>query len=507
MNQRKQGIFLSYLNIFLHAFIGFLYVPLLLHYIGKNEYGLYQLIGSLIAYFSVMDFGLTAAVVRFYAKYRALKDQEGMENILAIALRGYAVVDALVLAVGAFCYFHLDQIFGRSMGPAELTEASHIFLLLLFNIAITLSTRVFQAVINAEERFLFLKGTETVQLVLQPILVVLVLQKYPYAFSVAAVQTLINVVLILARFYYCFGKLHIRIKYHYWNHELYAEFSKLALSIFSVAIIDQVFWKTNQVILGIISGTAAVAVYSVASLVYLNYMSISVAISGVYLPHISGVVAQENGDEYLSDLFIQVGRAQYYLLALVTTGFIIFGRQFIAFWAGPGFQDAYAITLLIILPFTIDLIQNIGLAILQAKNQYDFRAKVYSSVGILNIVLAIPLGIRFGGIGCAFSTGFSMFVGNGLIMNWFYNKYVGIDILEFWREIGKITVVVAICCIAGYAGNLLFMTNSKFIYGLKIILYTIFYCIILYRYSFNIAEKRIIAKVKQRIISEINDNE
>lgn len=125
----------------------------------------------------------------------------------------------------------------------------------------------------------------------------------------------------------------------------------------------------------------------------------------------------------------------------------------------------------------------------------------------LNIVLAIPLGIRFGGIGCAFSTGFSMFVGNGLIMNWFYNKYVGIDILEFWREIGKITVVVAICCIAGYAGNLLFMTNSKFIYGLKIILYTIFYCIILYRYSFNIAEKRIIAKVKQRIISEINDNE
>lgn len=47
MNQRKQGIFLSYLNIFLHAFIGFLYVPLLLHYIGKNEYGLYQLIGSL----------------------------------------------------------------------------------------------------------------------------------------------------------------------------------------------------------------------------------------------------------------------------------------------------------------------------------------------------------------------------------------------------------------------------------------------------------------------------
>ena len=84
MNQRKIGIFLSYLNILLLAVLGFIYVPILLHYIGKNEYGLYQLIGSLIAYFSIMDFGLTAAVTRFYTKYKALKDQVGMENILAI---------------------------------------------------------------------------------------------------------------------------------------------------------------------------------------------------------------------------------------------------------------------------------------------------------------------------------------------------------------------------------------------------------------------------------------
>lgn len=96
MNQRKFGIFLSYLNIMLHAFIGFLYVPILLHYIGKSEYGLYQLMGSLIAYFSIMDFGLTAAVIRFYTKYKALNNQKGMENILALSLRGYGIVTILV---------------------------------------------------------------------------------------------------------------------------------------------------------------------------------------------------------------------------------------------------------------------------------------------------------------------------------------------------------------------------------------------------------------------------
>lgn len=75
MNQRKLGIFLSYLNITLQSLLGFLYIPILLHYIGKSEYGLYQLMGSLIAYFGIMDFGLSAAVIRFYAKYLALKDR------------------------------------------------------------------------------------------------------------------------------------------------------------------------------------------------------------------------------------------------------------------------------------------------------------------------------------------------------------------------------------------------------------------------------------------------
>lgn len=93
--------------------------------------------------------------------------------------------------------FFLNQIFAGSMTAKEVGEAKSLFLLLLFNIALTLSTMVFRAVINAHEKFLFLKGAETVELVLQPLLVILVLRQYPSAFSVAMVQTLMNIILIL----------------------------------------------------------------------------------------------------------------------------------------------------------------------------------------------------------------------------------------------------------------------------------------------------------------------
>lgn len=499
MNERKIGILLSYLNIALHAIVGFLYVPILLHYIGKSEYGLYQLIGSLIAYFSIMDFGLTAAVTRFYTKYKALKDKVGMENILAISLYGYGGATGLSLLVGGICYWNLDSIFGASMTAGELLEARHMFLLLLFNIAVSLSTMVFRSVINAYEKFLFLKGLETVQLILQPALVILILQKYPTAMAVAVAQTMLNVGLILARIYYCFARLHITIQFHYWNQELFHDFKKLALSVFCVSLIDQVFWKTNQIILGIVQGTGAVAVYSIASLIYMNYMALSTAISGVYLPHITEMVAQRKPMEELSALFIQIGRWQYYLLALVATGFIIFGRQFIQLWAGSGFEDSYWITILIILPFTIDLIQNIGLAILQAMNRYEFRAKIYFLTGVLNLVLAIPLGIKYGGIGCAVATGFSMLIGNGVVMNYFYKKYIGLDIHRFWKQIGRVSLSVGLCLVVGYGVDHVISGTGKLLFLLKILGYMVLYGVMVYFTAMNPEEKEKVRGIGKRL--------
>ena len=502
MYERKIGILISYFNLILQTVIGFGYVPLLLHYIGISEYGLYQLIGSFIAYFAIMDFGLTAAVVRFYTKFKAEKDELAMENLLGISAIAYGIISLMLFMIGIICYYHIDYIFGATMSYTEIKTAKMLFLLLLFNIVLTVSSMLFKAVINAYEKFLFLKGLETCQLLLQPIIILLVLQKYPSSVAVALVQTVINIFLITARCYYCFIKLRIKIKYHYLDVELLKDVKKLALSVFVVVVIDQVFFKTNQVILGVINGTNAVAIYSIASLIYMSYMALSTAISGVYLPYITEMIANNVSIQKISDLFIQIGRWQYYLLALVGSGFIIFGKDFIIIWAGKDFEESYYITLLIILPFTIDLIQNIGLSIMQAQNKYDFRAKVYFIMGIFNICLAIPLGMQYGGIGCAFATGLSMFIGNGIIMNWYYLKVTKLDILKFWKEIGKISIYVILITFAGYSLYNYQNVNSVGAFIVGIVIYTVIYSFVIYKLCMNNSEKEKILNLiskRQRI--------
>ena len=489
MNQRRMGALLSYGNIGIQTILGFAYVPLLLYYMGKSQYGLYQLMGSLIAYFGIMDFGLSVVVVRFYTKYKTLHDSLKLENFLAFIQRAYGCIAVLALVFGGILYFFIDAIFSRGLTISELSDAKRIYLLLLVNIVVTLLGMMYRSVIIANERFVFLKGIETLQLCIQPVVVVAVMREWPTAFAMASVMTGINVILTVMRMCYCFLILQIRVKYHFFDFTLFKEAKRLAVSSFTVTIVDQVFWKTNQIILGALINTAAVAVYSISSLFYMGYMSLSTAISGVFLPKVTELVTQKVANRELSDLFIRIGRVQYLILALVLSGFMVLGREFIHLWAGPDFSDAYWITLLIIIPFTIDLIQNIGLSIMQARNTYGFRAKVYCGIGIFNLILAIPMASYYGGIGCAFASGLSMFIGNGIIMNWYYASVEKLDICRFWKEILSMSVGVLIVLCIGYAVNLWMGNGGRLLFAIKVFLYVLLYAAVMRYAAMNDYEK------------------
>ena len=88
---------MSYISLIANAVIGFIYVPLLLRFMGQEEYGLYQLMGAFIAYFSVMDFGLSSTIVRYFSKYKALDDRKSMENVLALSALIYFIITLLML--------------------------------------------------------------------------------------------------------------------------------------------------------------------------------------------------------------------------------------------------------------------------------------------------------------------------------------------------------------------------------------------------------------------------
>lgn len=443
VNQLKAGVVLNYVVIFLNTVVGLLYTPYMLRMMGQSEYGLYSLVASVIAYLTVLDLGFGNAIVRYTAKFRAEKKTEEQYEMFGMFFLLYLVIGIVAFGIGLGLYFNVDTLFGNTMTAVELDRARIMMLLLVANLAFTFPMSIWSSIIQAYEDFVFQKSLNIIRIILNTAVMICLLHFGYKAVAMVVVQTIFNVLTLVINFIYCRRKLNIhiyfRFKHFHWG--FLKEVAIYSFWIFLNAIMDRVYWSTGQFVLGAMVGTAAVAVFAIAIQLEGMYMQFSTAISSVFLPKVTAMVATNRSRKEISDLFIRTGRIQYIVLAYILSGFIIFGRQFIELWAGAGYTDAYIISLLFFIPLTVPLIQNLGITILQARNEMKFRSVLYIIIALVSLAMQIVLTRYFGGIGCAMGVSGALVVGQILIMNVYYRRRQDLDIKTFWKEISKMSII------------------------------------------------------------------
>lgn len=449
VHQRKAGAVLSYVALLVNAVVSFAYVPILLSFLTESEYGVYELIGSIIGYLSVMDMGLSTTLSRFYVRARERHDANYVGNLLAMSVMVYGVLTVLAVAVGAAIYFAIDPLFGRTFTEGELVLAQQMMLLVILNCAIVLPGNWFLALINANERFVFARSLSIVKYVMQMIVVVLVLTWQDNAVNVLIVQVALNAATVLCYAAYCRKLLDVRIGFSGFDRKLLRSLLAFSFFILLNMVFDQIFWKTGQVVLGAVSGAAAVAVYGIAcKLITAGYMQVSTGVASVFLPKLTKISAVTDDMDEINGLFVRIGRLQAILVWGMCAAFIALGEGFIKLWAGAGFEDAYPAIVLLMLGLSISLVQNLGISILQAKNKMAFRSIVYIVIAIIDVVISIPISAEYGVIGCAATAAVMLFVGTGPIMNIYYSRAIGLNIKHFFREVLPLMVPAVLCALA-----------------------------------------------------------
>ena len=443
VNQLKAGVVLNYVVIILNTVVGLLYTPYMLRMMGQSEYGLYSLVASVIAYLTVLDLGFGNAIVRYTAKFRAEKKTEEQYEMFGMFFLLYLVIGIIAFGIGLGLYFNVGTLFGDTMTAVELDRARIMMLLLVANLAFTFPMSIWGSIIQAYEDFVFQKSLNIFRIILNTAVMICLLHFGYKAVAMVVVQTIFNVLTLVLNFIYCRRKLNIhiyfRFKHFHWG--FLKEVAIYSFWIFLNAIMDRVYWSTGQFVLGAMVGTAAVAVFAIAIQLEGMYMQFSTAISSVFLPKVTAMVATNRSRKEISDLFIRTGRIQYIVLAYILSGFIIFGRQFIELWAGADYTDAYIISLLFFIPLTVPLIQNLGITILQARNEMKFRSVLYIIIALVSLAMQIVLTRFFGGIGCAMGVSGALVVGQILIMNVYYRRRQDLDIKTFWKEISKMSII------------------------------------------------------------------
>ena len=478
--QLKSGVVLSYLTLILSNIIALVYTPFMLRMMGQSEYGLYSLVASVVAYLTILDFGFGNAIIRYTAKYRAEEREGELSSLFGMFLAIYIVIGVIALIVGIGLYSHVDFLFGNSMNADELSKVRLMFFLMVVNVAITFPLSIFPSIIVAYEHFVYHKVVNLFRILLQPCLMIPLLLLGYKALGMVVLVTVLNVLSLLVYCWYCFARLKVSIVFSGFYRPLLKEISSYSFYVFLTIIVDRAFWSTGQFILGMLSGTEDVAIYALVVQLCNYYMTLSVAISGVFLPKMTRLVSERKGMKEISDLFIKIGRIQFIVLAYVLFGFVLFGKSFVSYWAGDGYEKVYPLTLMLMIPQTIPLIQNLGISVLQALNRQRFRSFLNFIVSVLSVFVSYLLTKKYGIVGCAVSTGCALLLGHGLILNWYYETKIQLAIMSFWKQIVRLSVPVVVAVVLTALVKYFWGTGNLWVLFTEGIVYTVLYFILLW---------------------------
>ncbi|MGZ2371879.1 oligosaccharide flippase family protein [Ancylomarina sp. YFZ004] len=483
MSQLKKGALLSYATIIITNLVGLVLTPFVVHKLGDSEYGLYLLIGSFVAYLSLMDLGLNNTIVRFVSKYRAEKDLLGERKFLGTTMLIYLAISTILVIVGICLYINLDKIFGQSLSLGQMAAAKIMFLILIFNVAITLPGGTFTALCTAYGEFVFPRALGIIKYLLRAATVYAILTMGGKSISLVVIDTIFSLLVILITFYYCVSKLKVKFVFKESNKDVIRKIFKYSIWIFILGLIRSFQWNAGQIILGINENTVIVAIFGIGLMLGGYFGAFSGVINTLLLPKAAQMIIISNSPKELTDTMIKVGRINIFISLLILSGFIVLGKEFILLWVGESYLESWNIALIIMFATCIPLTQSFGMSILEIKDKVKYRAigtLISTSIAVL---LGYFLSTDYGFYGILIPIAVAMFI-NTIINNVLFVIYFKFQIVTFYKKTFLFQIVYTLVFVGVgvlFKTNLVIDSWFKFVVagGSYSILYVLFYSILL----------------------------
>lgn len=490
----KIGALLSYFLIFFNAIYGLIISPYMLSTIGESEFGVYKTIGSLATSIAVLEFGIGGTLQRYIAKFNADKDTKSSSNFSAMAMLEACGLAVIMLVVGGILFFTIEPIYGKTFTNAELNRAKQIYVVLIAFVILHFFENVFNGIIAGYNRFIFVNSIKIVSIFLKIVLYLVLLPIWKNSLVIVLISVAIEIVVIGIEIFFLKFIIHHVIRLYKWENILFKESFIYTAFLFIQSLIVQFNGNIDNMVIGAVIGTASVTVYSFAIQIFNMYEQCATSVSGVILPTIVQMEARGADGKDYERVVVKYGRVQWMVLGAALFGFLSCGREFFSIWLGDGFEDCWALSLILMIPTTFPLIVNVCLAVLKAKNLLHFRtfSLVFSTV--LNAILTIYGTGIWGYWAAAAGTAVSKIVGSILLMNFYYYKKLKINMFRVYIQIfHKLTI----CMIAA---SVICLGLNNLIYGswitlfFKVIVFCLVYGVLIFIFGFNADERKSLLK-------------
>jgi O-antigen/teichoic acid export membrane protein len=437
------GTATKYLLLAVNIGLGVFLMPFTLRHLGAAEYGLWMLVASMTYYFQLLDLGYGSGVVRHIAEADARHDLDRVNRIVSTFVIVYAGL-GMAAAVGVaaiiawiiprFPRLHADQI----------ARAQILLALMGARIAVGFPMTVFGAVTTARQRFALNNSVAIAVALVNGAATYLVLSAGYGLVALVAATTAVGLSSYAA--YACTARIAmptLRIRVSAFSRGLVREVTTYSVYLFLIDIAIQIGFNLDNLVIGAVLGTSAVAVYAIALRLADYQRQMCNQFNGLLFPVVVRFDASGRRDA-LHDLLVDGTRIALTLVVGVTICVVGFGRPLIVQWMGPGFAGSVVPLYVLALTGVVLVGQGPLGNILLGTGRHRLVAVVALLEALVNLALSLVLVRRYGITGVAVGTALPVLVANLCILLPAACRQVEIGVGTFARLVASPAIVGAV---------------------------------------------------------------
>lgn len=391
-----------YLNTFASALIALVMTPILTQGLGKHDFGIWAVVGSMILYLELLEFGFGTATIKYVAEFEALDDRDRLRSAIStsfwvLALPGLA---ALAIGLGAAAFFPtvLD------IGQAAETEARLLIVMLAANMAISIPGDTFGGALIGLQRYDLQNGT---------LLVVAVAQAVAWAIVIAVDGGLValgvvTVALSLAGQLWRFLLVRrlvpgLTMSRKQFDRDLFRGFRRLSFWFALGEVGEVIIFRIDTVVVGVVVNVPAAAVYAVGQKLALVAEKLVQPVVYTLFPHSSELAALDD-KEGLRATLVTGTRISLGLAGPLTVALAVMGEPAVRAWVGPSFAAAGLVVVYLAAATAIKSLVQTGQTMLNGMGLARVPALIVAAEAGLNLVLSVMLSRSMGLHGVALGT-------------------------------------------------------------------------------------------------------
>jgi O-antigen/teichoic acid export membrane protein len=484
----------GYLRFFVSSAILWFLTPYIIKHVGIDDFGLWTLVFSVIGIYELLDLGFVNGVIKYVAKYDALKDYTQRNLLLSTILFVYCLMAVIGMIGVIFLSFFFNEIF--SIPPSQSYKAIALLLLIgVRTLLLGLPASLFRGILYGEKCIALTNSIMTVTSIIYGLSVYFAME-WGYSIISLAVLTLATFCIEgLSYFIFSFRLVpELRLSWSQVDLSKLRELASFCLMQCVANISSQLINRTDPIIIKLFMSIFYVSIYSIPlRIVTYTYMFIN-QFTDVLSPYIAHFHATSEHLEIRS-LYLESSK---YVLAFATLFFItgaLLADPFIVLWLGDQFAQSVPPMIILVTAMWFNCTYIVAAQVLAMSGLHALLTRYFFVTAIAHLILSValiyPFGINGVAIGTLLTAVMGFFVNNKWVCDHFNTTYKD----YFLQVILPLVIPSVALALAIYAMKLYIAPKSLFMLLLTSLPGAAIFAILIWTMGLNATERENFRKI------------